>query len=47
VEVAHAVGLSNVSHFRRMFRSHLGVLPGQIARSDPLKARVGVRSSRP
>lgn len=30
VDVAHAVGLSNVSHFRRVFRSHLGVLPGAI-----------------
>jgi AraC family transcriptional regulator len=30
VDVAHAVGLSNVSHFRRVFRDHLGVLPGQL-----------------
>ena len=33
VDVAHAVGLSNVSHFRRVFRSHLGVLPGAIRNS--------------
>jgi AraC family transcriptional regulator len=30
VDVAHAVGMSNVSHFRRVFRRHLGVLPGQL-----------------
>jgi len=47
VDVAHAVGLSNVSHFRRVFRQHLGVLPGEIARSDPLNRASRVRSSRP
>jgi AraC family transcriptional regulator len=40
VDVAHAVGLSNLSHFRRMFRGHTGVLPSQLrnntARFDPL-----------
>jgi AraC family transcriptional regulator len=30
VDVAHAVGMSNVSHFRRVFRAHTGVLPGAI-----------------
>jgi AraC family transcriptional regulator len=30
LDVAHAVGMSNVSHFRRVFRSHLGVSPGAI-----------------
>src|SRR2546423_517611 len=30
VDAAHAVGLSNVSHFRRVFRAHLGVSPGAI-----------------
>ena len=30
VDVAHTVGMSNVSHFRRVFRAHLGVSPGAI-----------------
>ncbi|PZF82040.1 helix-turn-helix domain-containing protein [Jiangella anatolica] len=36
-EVAYAVGLSNVSHFRRVFRRHTGFLPSQLrtAGSDP------------
>lgn len=39
-EVAYAVGLSNVSHFRRMFRRHTGLLPSDLrpagtAGSDP------------
>ncbi|HEY3089677.1 MAG TPA: AraC family transcriptional regulator [Jatrophihabitantaceae bacterium] len=29
-QVAHAVGLSNISHFRRVFRTHLGVTPGRL-----------------
>ncbi|RIQ13738.1 AraC family transcriptional regulator [Jiangella rhizosphaerae] len=29
-EVAYAVGLSNVSHFRRMFRRHTGFLPSDL-----------------
>jgi AraC family transcriptional regulator len=32
VDVANAVGMSNVSHFRRVFRRHLGVLPGALRR---------------
>ncbi len=32
-EVAYAVGLSNVGHFRRMFRRHLGVNPGELRQS--------------
>jgi AraC family transcriptional regulator len=32
VRVAHAVGFSNVSHFRRVFRRELGVTPGQLRR---------------
>jgi AraC family transcriptional regulator len=39
VEVAHAVGLSNVSHFRRMFRAHLGMLPGELRNGVPSQAR--------
>jgi AraC family transcriptional regulator len=37
-QVAYAVGLSNLSHFRRLFRTHFGVTPGayaKTARSDP------------
>jgi AraC family transcriptional regulator len=30
IDVAHSVGLSNVGHFRRLFRRHLGVLPGEL-----------------
>jgi AraC family transcriptional regulator len=29
-DVAHAVGLSNVSHFRRLFRRQMGVSPGAL-----------------
>lgn len=29
-QVAAAVGLSNVSYFRRLFRRHVGVLPGEL-----------------
>jgi AraC family transcriptional regulator len=32
VRVAHAVGYSNVSHFRRVFRRELGVTPGELRR---------------
>jgi AraC family transcriptional regulator len=48
VDVAHAVGLSNVSHFRRVFRGHLGVLPGAIRDSKirPSQRAHGVSSSR-
>jgi AraC family transcriptional regulator len=37
-EIAYAVGFSNLSHFRRVFRGHTGVLPGAVrdtARFDP------------
>ncbi|MEJ3657416.1 AraC family transcriptional regulator [Actinomycetes bacterium KLBMP 9759] len=30
VDIAHAVGFSNVSHFRRVFRRELGTLPGEL-----------------
>lgn len=49
VEVAHAVGMSNVSHFRRVFRGHTGVLPGELRRDSkfgPSPRRDGVRWSR-
>ncbi|TWF81692.1 AraC family transcriptional regulator [Pseudonocardia hierapolitana] len=32
VRVAHTVGFSNVSHFRRVFRRELGVAPGELRR---------------
>jgi len=35
LEVAHAVGLSNVSHFRRVFNAHIGVLPGEVRKFRP------------
>jgi AraC family transcriptional regulator len=38
-EVAYAVGLSNVSHFRRMFNAHIGVLPGEVRKNRPSPRR--------
>jgi AraC family transcriptional regulator len=32
VQVAHSVGFSNVSHFRRLFRREFGVAPGELRR---------------
>lgn len=45
-DVAHAVGLSNVSHFRRLFRRHMGVPPGALRQGRkldiaPTGARLG------
>lgn len=48
VEVAHAIGMSNVSHFRRVFRGHTGVLPGELRKDSkfgPSPRRDGVRWS--
>jgi AraC family transcriptional regulator len=36
-EIAHMVGLSNVSHFRRVFRDHTGALPGQARVNSKLR----------
>jgi AraC family transcriptional regulator len=39
-QIAYAVGFSNLSHFRRVFRGHTGVLPGAVrntASFDPPK----------
>lgn len=41
-QVAYAVGLSNVSHFRRLFRNHFGVTPGRL-RED---SKIGPSASR-
>jgi AraC family transcriptional regulator len=41
VQVAHAVGFSNVSHFRRVFRRELGVLPGELRRWSARSTRAG------
>ncbi|GAB1513208.1 hypothetical protein JCM33774_52500 [Actinophytocola sp. KF-1] len=41
-DVAHAVGLSNVSHFRRTFTAHLGVRPGEVRKIRPSPRRGGV-----
>jgi AraC family transcriptional regulator len=35
IEIAHAVGLSNVSHFRRTFRRHTGRVPGEYRKIGP------------
>jgi AraC family transcriptional regulator len=42
LDVAHAVGLSNVSHFRRVFRAHFGVLPGEVRKIRPSGRRRGL-----
>jgi AraC family transcriptional regulator len=44
--VALAVGLSNISHFRRVFRRHTGVLPGEVRKFGPSARSGGVRTSR-
>ncbi|MBB5790487.1 helix-turn-helix transcriptional regulator [Jiangella mangrovi] len=49
-EVAYAVGLSNLSHFRRQFRRHTGLLPSDLrpastAGSDPPGDGVGAAGS--
>jgi AraC family transcriptional regulator len=41
-EVAHAVGFSNLSHFRRVFNAHIGVLPGELRKIRPSCRRAGV-----
>ena len=48
-QIAHAVGLSNVSHFRRLFRSHVGVTPGRLreeSKIGPSRRRPELRASR-
>jgi len=37
IDVAHAVGLSNISHFRRIFRRHTGVLPGDLRENRKIR----------
>lgn len=47
-QVAHAVGMPNVSHFRRVFRSHLGLTPGRLRENrkiGPSAPRSGLRES--
>jgi len=45
-EIAHAMGLSNVSHFRRVFRRHTGALPGEVRKFGPSARGWSVGSSR-
>lgn len=40
-DVARAVGLSNASHFRRVFRRHMGVLPGDLRQNSKIGASAG------
>jgi AraC family transcriptional regulator len=37
VAIAHAVGFSNVSHFRRVFRRELGLAPGELRRDRKIR----------
>jgi AraC family transcriptional regulator len=49
-EIARAVGLSNAGHFRRVFRRHMGVLPGDLRQNSkigPCGPRHGVSVSDP
>lgn len=39
VDVAHSVGLSNVGHFRRLFRRHMGVLPSDLREDRKIRPR--------
>lgn len=39
-EIARAVGLSNTSHFRRVFRRHMGVLPGALRQDSKIGSSV-------
>jgi AraC family transcriptional regulator len=48
-QIAHAVGLFNVSHFRRLFRRHVGVTPGRLreeSKIGPSRRRPELRASR-
>jgi AraC family transcriptional regulator len=36
-DIAHAVGLSNVRHFRQLFRAQLGVLPGELRENRKIR----------
>jgi AraC family transcriptional regulator len=42
-QVAQAVGLSNVSYFRRKFRDHMGVLPGALRQDGKIGASAARR----
>jgi AraC family transcriptional regulator len=35
-DIARAVGLSNIGHFRRVFRRHMGVLPGDLRQNSKI-----------
>lgn len=41
IDVAHSVGLSNVGHFRRLFRRHMGVLPSDLREDRKIRPRRG------
>jgi AraC family transcriptional regulator len=40
-DIARAVGLSNASHFRRVFRRHMGVLPGDVRQNSKIGPSAG------
>jgi AraC family transcriptional regulator len=40
-DIARAVGLSNVSYFRRVFRRHMGVLPGDLRQNSKIGPSAG------
>lgn len=42
-DIARAVGLSNISHFRRVFRRHMGVLPGDLRQNSKFGPSVAPR----
>ncbi len=42
-QVAAAVGFSNVSHFRRLFRRHVGLLPGELRENSKIGPAIARR----
>lgn len=42
-QVAHSVGWTNVGHFRRVFRYHVGMLPAELRKIDRGKRPAAVR----
>ena len=46
-DIARAVGLSNIGHFRRVFRRHMGVLPGDLRQNSKIGPSAAPRGVAP
>jgi AraC family transcriptional regulator len=46
-QVAAAVGFTNVSHFRRLFRRYVGVLPGELRENRKIGPAIALRRGAP